>query len=322
MTGEILVLAEHRNGALRDVTFELLSLAHELSEKSGLSVSVALLGEEVGGLAEALCKSADKVLLAEHVDLTEYNAAAYLPILTDLIGIGKPALVLVAHTAAGMDLAPALAVRAGLPAASDCLEVSLRGDAVEVSRQIYGGKIEARLRLAPADGYALTIRPGCFSPSPPSDRSGEIKRWVTHDDSTLQGRRFLDLVAAQIEDIDIADADILVSVGRGVGKEDNLDTVKSFADAIGATLCCSRPVADKGWLPKSRQVGTSGKVVRPKVYIALGVSGAYQHLAGMRGADTIIAVNTDSAAPIFDVAHYGIVADMFDVLPVLKERFP
>jgi electron transfer flavoprotein alpha subunit len=133
-------------------------------------------------------------------------------------------------------------------------------------------------------------------------------------------RRFLGYELSELEDVDIGAADILVSVGRGVGKPENMAIVEAFAAAIGATLSCSRPVADKGWLPKSRQVGTSGKVVRPKIYLALGISGAYQHLAGMRGADTIIAVNRDSAAPIFDVAHYGIVGDMFDVLGPLQQR--
>jgi electron transfer flavoprotein alpha subunit len=135
-----------------------------------------------------------------------------------------------------------------------------------------------------------------------------------------RARRLLGYEQSELEDVDIAAADVLVSVGRGVGKPENMAAVEAFASAIGATLSCSRPVADKGWLPKSRQVGTSGKVVRPKVYLALGISGAYQHVAGMRGADTIIAVNRDPAAPIFDVAHYGIVADMFDVLGPLQQR--
>jgi electron transfer flavoprotein alpha subunit len=135
-----------------------------------------------------------------------------------------------------------------------------------------------------------------------------------------RSRRLLGYELSELEDVDIAAADILVSVGRGVGKPENMAAVETFAAAIGATLSCSRPVADKGWLPKSRQVGTSGKVVRPKIYLALGISGAYQHVAGMRGADTIIAVNRDPAAPIFDVAHYGVVGDMFDLLGPLQKR--
>ena len=133
-------------------------------------------------------------------------------------------------------------------------------------------------------------------------------------------RRFVRHIEAELEDVDIAAAEVLVSVGRGLGKPENLAPVRELAELLGATLSCSRPVADKGWLPKSRQVGTSGKVVRPRLYLALGISGAFQHLAGMRQADTIIAVNSDPAAPIFDVAHYGIVDDMFRVLPVLRDK--
>ena len=318
---EILVLVEHRGGALRDVTFELLSLANRLAAGDEHMVSALLLGYRGEGLAQELCSFADNVLLMEHSELAEYNADTYLTAVTSVIGDRQPALTLVGHTATGMDLAPALAARSGLPLATDCTDIGLADGAVQATRQLYGGKINAQLTLKRAKGYVLTVRPGCSTSEPVAGRLATIERIDVPDWSPRRGRRFLALVEAELEDIDIAAADVLVSVGRGVGKEENLAEIRAFADAIGATLCCSRPVADKGWLPKSRQVGTSGKVVRPKVYIALGVSGAYQHLAGMRNADTIIAVNSDPAAPIFDTAHYGIVADMFQVLPVLKERF-
>ena len=141
------------------------------------------------------------------------------------------------------------------------------------------------------------------------------------DWTNLKGRQFLKYLEAELGDVDIAAADILVSIGRGIGKKENIPIVQDFADLIGATLSCSRPVDDEEWLPKSRQVGTSGKTVRPKIYIALGISGAYQHQAGMKNADTIIAVNKDPKAPIFNVAHYGIVEDLFKVLPLLSEKF-
>jgi electron transfer flavoprotein alpha subunit len=190
-----------------------------------------------------------------------------------------------------------------------------------VSRQQYGGKIDVRLTMRSTFGLLLTVRPGCLSAEPGQVAGTEIETVAAPPWPSPRRRRLLELVEAVTEDVDISAADILVAVGRGVGSEENLSAVQAFADAIGATLACSRPVADKGWLPKSRQVGTSGKVVRPKIYLALGISGAYQHAAGMRGAGTIIAVNTDPSAPIFDVAHYGIVADLFEVLPLLQERF-
>jgi electron transfer flavoprotein alpha subunit len=175
--------------------------------------------------------------------------------------------------------------------------------------------------MKPSDRYLITLRPGSIPAEPDSGKSGEIEELPIPDWSGLKGRRFLEYLEAALEDVDIAAADILVSIGRGIGKPENIPIAQDFADAIGATLACSRPVADKEWLPKSRQVGTSGKTVRPKIYLALGISGAFQHQAGMKNSGTIIAVNKDPKAPIFNVAHYGIVADLFQVLPVLQEKF-
>ena len=315
---EILVLAEHRKGALREVTFELIGLARQLGQQAGLSVTALLLGHQAGDLALEL-GAADAVLLMDDDALADCNADCYLPALDAVIRARQPRLTLVPHTAAGMDLAPALAARAGLALATDCLQIALDGGQLSATRQIYGGKLLEQLTLATADQYLATVRPGCH-PAAANRAAGDPEPVAPPDWSGRRGRRFLGYVDAAEEDVDISAADVLVSVGRGVGKQENMAAVEAFADAIGATLSCSRPVADKGWLPKSRQVGTSGQVVRPRVYLALGISGAYQHVAGMKNADTIIAVNTDPAAPIFEVAHHGIVADIFEVLPKLQEK--
>jgi electron transfer flavoprotein alpha subunit len=191
---------------------------------------------------------------------------------------------------------------------------------VRVLRTVYAGKLREHLVLKPATVGLFTVRPGCREPAPAGGKATEVEPLAAPERSEGRGRRFVERILADVGDVDIADAAVLVSVGRGVGKEENLAIVREFADSIGATLSCSRPVVDKGWLPKSRQVGSSGRVVRPDVYIALGISGAYQHVIGMSRAGTTIAVNRDPAAPIFDVAQYGIVADMFDVIPLLKEK--
>jgi electron transfer flavoprotein alpha subunit len=220
-----------------------------------------------------------------------------------------------------MDLAPAMAARLSLPLVTDCVEVNLTDGRLEVLRQIYGGKINAQLTMKSSDQYLISLRTGSFPAEQNQGKSGDIETTPVPAWTDLKGRRFLDYLEAELEDVDIAAASILVSVGRGIGKVENIPLAQDFADTIGATLSCSRPVSDKGWLPKGRQVGTSGKTVRSKIYIALGISGAFQHQAGMKNSDTIIAVNKDPKAPIFNVAHYGIVADMFQVIPLLTEIF-
>jgi len=181
--------------------------------------------------------------------------------------------------------------------------------------------VNAHLKLKPSRQYLATIRPGSFASEARDQKRAEVVELAQPSWENQLRRKFIGYIEPEIEDVDISDADILVSIGRGIGKPENIPIAEAFAEAIGATLSCSRPVADKGWLPKSRQVGTSGKTVRPKVYIALGISGAFQHQAGMKNSGTIIAVNKDPKAPIFKVAHYGIVGDIFQVLPMLTEKF-
>ncbi|MBI4705952.1 MAG: electron transfer flavoprotein subunit alpha/FixB family protein [Deltaproteobacteria bacterium] len=316
---EILVLCEHRRGALREVSFELLALGRRLAGGER-AVCALLLGHGAAVLGEKLCAAADRVLLVEDAGLDAYDAEPYLAALEAVILARRPALLLVAHSAVGMDLAPALAARAGLPLVTDCLDVQLAQGALEVVRRELAGKVGARLRLAAAGTHLVTVRPGCFPAAPQGGKAAAVERLPAPDRGSRRGRRLLGYADLALGDVDISAAPVLVAVGRGVGKPENLAAVESFARAVGATLCCSRPVADKGWLPKSRQVGTSGSVVKPKLYLAFGISGAYQHVAGMRQAETIIAVNKDPSAPIFEVAHYGIAADMFEVLPALQAR--
>ena len=318
---EILAVAEHRKGELRDVTFEMLTLANRLGSENNLAVTALLLGYEASDLSDQLKGACDKVLVMDDPELANYNADPYLMTLETVITNRKPIVTLIGHTAAGMDLAPAIAARLSLPLITDCVEVNLADGRLEVLRQIYGGKINAHLIMKSYDQYLISLRTGSFQAEHNQGKSGDIETTPAPAWTGLKGRRFLDYVEAEPEDVDIADASILVSVGRGIGKVENIPLAQDFADTIGATLSCSRPVSDKGWLPKGRQVGTSGKTVRSKIYIALGISGAFQHQAGMKNSDTIIAVNKDPKAPIFNVAHYGIVADMFQVIPLLTEIF-
>jgi electron transfer flavoprotein alpha subunit len=318
---EIMVLAEHRGGELRDVTFEMLTMANKLSKENDIAVTALFLGHEASDLSERLKGACDTILLMEDPELAHYNADQYLMAIETVIKNRNPIVTMIGHTAMGMDLAPAMAARLSLPLVTDCVAVNVVDKKLDVLRQIYGGKINAHLTMKPSDQYLITLRPGSFDAEVEQGKSADAQTVSAPSWTDLRGRQFLGYLEAKLEDVDIAAADILVSIGRGIGKPENIPIVQEFADSIGATLSCSRPVADEEWLPKSRQVGTSGKTVRPKIYIALGISGAYQHQAGMKNADTIIAVNTDPRAPIFTIAHYGIVEDMLKVLPLLTEKF-
>jgi electron transfer flavoprotein alpha subunit len=320
---EILVLAEHRKGELRDITFEMICLANNISShNNNIEVTTLLVGDKTADLSNQLRYACGTILVTEDPALANYNAEEYLNVLEGVIKGRKPVLTLVGNTATGMDLAPAIATRLSIPLVTDCIKINLVKANLEVERQNYGGKINVRLRIKPRDQYIASIRTGTFAADKDQGKSAQIENLPAPVLTDRKGRRrFIEYVEEIIEDVDITAADILVSVGRGIGKPEQIPIAESFAKTIGAAISCSRPVADKGWLPKSRQVGTSGKTVRPKIYIALGISGAFQHQAGMKNSDTIIAVNKDPKAPIFNVAHYGIVADLFKVLPVLTEKF-
>ena len=313
---DILVLVEARDGAVAPVTLELLGLARRLGGPGGTTSALWLGGTPLG---EPL-HGADRILQIDDPGLAAYDAEAWLIAVAHAVRQITPSLLLLGHTAQGMELAPALAARLGAAVVTDCVKLELLEGAITAHRHLFGGKVRQALTLRPTSTVVATVRPGTQEPTAEPGHAPDL---VSLDAPDLRGRRdrrLVHVVDAALQDVDITDADFLVSVGRGLGKPENIAVVQAFADALGATLSCSRPVADKGWLPKSRQVGTSGRTVRPRVYLALGISGAYQHVAGMRGAGTILAVNTDPAAPIFEVAHAGIVADLFEVLPVLQSK--
>lgn len=311
----ILIIAEHRQGIMREITLEVLQAARGLGEE----VVTALLADDPKALADTLVGRTPQLQLCSHAALEVFEPETYLAVLEDLCASMKPSLVLMGHTSQGMDLAPALAGRLGCPLVTDCTALRLEKSALSVERRIYSGKVVQRQTLKPAATIVCTVQPGAYEASTDQVET-EVRETTLGTLTPKHARRFVEFLAGAAADVDITSAEILVSVGRGIGNADNIAQAQALADAIGGTLACSRPVADAEWLPKSRQVGTSGKTVRPKVYVALGISGAFQHLAGMKGSGTIIAVNKDPRAPIFQAAHYGIVADLFEVLPKLSEK--
>jgi electron transfer flavoprotein alpha subunit len=317
---EIFVLVEHRQGKIRDITYEMLEAAEKLAAQQGGSSTAVLLGHNVKNFAEDLATRASKVLVVDDAQLEHFNSVLYQNVLSSLITKHQPLLTLIGHTAFGMDLAPSLSVEIGFPLVTDCIDVSLEDGRLKATRSVYGGKVNAKVSLKESQGHTATLRPGVFSPKPPSGTKGGI----IIEPSLLKGpvdlKKFVEYIEAPITGEDITQAEIIVSVGQGIGGPEPIPMIEEVAKSLGGVLACSRPVVDRNWLPKERQVGISGKTVKPKVYIAIGISGAFQHVTAMQGSDTIIAINKDPRAPIFGVADYGIVDDFQNVIPILKEK--
>jgi len=314
----IFVLAEHRRGSLRDITWEMLNRGQELASGSGSELVAVLLGYGVKNLAGELAQRADQVLLVEDERLENFNGEIYQQVLSHIISEHKPVLTLIGHTAFGMDLAPSLATQLGIPLSTDCIDLHLENGTLTAIRQMYAGKVNAEISFPGAKEYIVTVRVGSFPAEGEESKAGEIKSLASTVED-VEYKKFIEYVEAVAGEVDITQADVLISVGNGIGDSKNIPLVAELAEAMGGCLSCSRPVVDKKWLPKERQVGTSGKTVKPKIYLAIGISGAFQHLAGIKGA-TILAINKDPKAPIFRVADYGIVGDLFKVVPVLKEK--
>ena len=318
--GEILVVAEHRQGELREISLQMLWKADELCKKLSHDLTAVVIGGKDLSFPDELAERADRVIVIEDERLEHFNSYQYKEILSGLILERGPFLVLMGHTPWGMDFAPCLAVKTGFPLASDCVDIIVEGEDIKAVRQIYSGKLFSKVSFKTSSTYLITVRAGSFPSDKADDYKGEVVRMDAPPDIYDLGKEFIEFEDSGVGELDITQADLLVSVGRGIGEEENIETVRELADKLGGVISCSRPVVDKNWLPKYHQVGTSGKSVKPKVYFALGISGAFQHVAGISGAGTVIAVNKDKKAPIFRVADYGIADDLFKVVEALKEK--
>ncbi|HBF43490.1 MAG TPA: electron transfer flavoprotein subunit alpha/FixB family protein, partial [Desulfobacteraceae bacterium] len=311
--GEIFVVVEHRQGEVRDISFEMLFKASQLCREFSHNLTAIVIGGKDESYVDEIVKKADRVICVEDEKLKNFSAELYMEILNNLIGEYQPFLTLIGHTSWGMDLAPCVAIKTGYPLATDCVDILIDNSRPNVIRQIYSGKVFSRISFKESAGYLITVRPGAFlPPENMEERQGElVKRELPFSLPGLN-KQFVEFVDTGAGDVDITQADLLVSIGRGIGEEENIEVMKELADALSGVISCSRPVVDKNWLPKFYQVGTSGKSVKPKVYLAFGISGAFQHLAGITGAGTVIAVNKDKKAPIFREADYGVVDDLFN----------
>ena len=317
MSGNVMVLAEHTGKQISDSTYELLGKARELAADLGGAAEVALLGPR--DLAVQL-GGADVVVSVDHPGLADYLPEGYEQALLAVIAERAPRLLLMSNATAGMDLGAALSVRWQAPLAAYVTDLAAEDRTIVATAQILGGKILAEVEL-PGDRGIATVVGGAF-PAAAGEGAGTPEVVDVTPPAALDSLRMTlqQVVEPQAGDVDITAADMLVSVGRGIESSDNLELVTELGDALGAPLSASRPVVDAGWLPKTRQVGKSGLTVKPRAYLAFGISGSPEHLEGMHGAELIIACNTDPGAPIFDVAHYGTTVDLFDLVPALTEQ--
>ena len=312
---EIFVLAEHRQGELRDVNLEMLTLAGQLEGK----VTAVLLGSGMDDFASRLAPYADRVLVVDDPMFANWNAINFQAALVALINKDKPHLVIIPNTGQGADILASLALELGASFTSDIIGLAIEGDKPVATRAYYGGKINGRIEFKDAELYVVGLREGAI-PAAEGDKSGEIEKVDNPVASDATARKFLSYEQPAAGDVDITQSSMLISVGRGLREDKNMPMVEELAGLVGADVSGSRAVVDAGWLPSDRQVGISGKTVKPKLYLALGISGAFQHVTGMKGAELVVAINKDPDAPIFQYADYGIVDDLLKVVPALIDK--
>ncbi|HSV68709.1 MAG TPA: electron transfer flavoprotein subunit alpha/FixB family protein [Methylibium sp.] len=316
----ILVVAEHRQGALRPVSLELVSAAQGVRDALGGSLTVAVIGQGGRGHQATLSVPGVDQLVFVDTPEAEFDADTWEAAVAALAAELKPALIVLAHSVDSMAYAAGLAVRQGWGFATDVFGIGSDAGAIVATRGGYGQKVNVELDFPGRDTVLLAVRGGSFKP--PLGAAQPAARDLAFSAPTARTRNVAYIEPPSTGDIDMTAKEFILSVGRGVGEQDHIERFRELADSLGAALGCSRPVADSGWLPKSRQIGQSGKTAAQcKLYIAMGISGAIQHLAGMKHVETVVAVNTDPNASIFTVARYGVVGDMFEIADELEKQF-
>lgn len=302
-------------------SYDLLALAQCVGRDTGWGVTAAVVGSASDSLKAQIGPADDVVVIDGSLAAEESTPETRALGLHAYVAQMQPELVLIGNSTVGLDLAPALAVQCGYPLVAYCVDLTAGEPGIEVKSQLYGGRLYATLNAK--SPLILTVNQGATYGKAPvawaSNPAGKASAFDTPWDATTRRTKVVEVIQPDAGAVDITQADKLVCVGRGVGDRDKVAAVEELAQALGAEVASSRPLVDAGWMPKERQVGKSGLTVKPKLYLALGVSGAPEHLQGMSSAELIVAVNSDKEAPIFHVAHYGVVGDMFDVMPALLD---
>ena len=319
MGNNILIVAEGRDGNLRKVSYELVSVASEMAKGLGGAVEAVVIGGVVAKCAESLAKTgAVKVYKAESPELEQFVPELYSAALANVVRRVQPAVILLGATGYGKELGARVAARLDLGLVTDCTSYAVDGGTLVLKRPVYAGKAIATVK-AKALPVMASIRPNIFPPATEGSVAAPIEQ--VDVPAGAPRARVIEKVKKEAASVDLAEAKIVVSGGRGAKSAEGFEPVKALAKTLGAAVGASRAAVDAGWIDYSTQVGQTGKTVAPKLYIALGISGAIQHLAGMSSSKVIVAVNKDPDAPIFKVADYGIVGDLFEVVPALNEEF-
>lgn len=317
------VFAEQRQGKLMNVSIELLGEGRKIAHKLGVELTAILLGHNVDSLTETLIKyGADKVIYADDKLLQVYTTDAYTKVITDLIKEKKPEIMLIGATTIGRDLGPRISARVGTGLTADCtkLEIDEGDKKLLQTRPAFGGNIMATIVCPNHRPQMATVRPGVMEKADyDENRKGEIKRVQVKLEKSDIKTEVVEVIKSEKAEVPLEEAKIIVSGGRGLGSKEGFDLIEKLAKKLGGVVGASRATVDAGWIDHAHQVGQTGKTVRPKLYIACGISGAIQHLAGMQESQCIVAINKNPDAPIFDVADYGIVGDVHKVIPVLLD---
>jgi electron transfer flavoprotein alpha subunit len=316
----ILVIAEHRDGKLTPNTNELIVLAQRAGRDLGMPVRAAVLGSAGVALDALKAAKIERILAVDDVSLATYDPNLYVHAIKKIVEKNAPALIIAAHTTQGMDYMPRLAVALRRPLAAGCVDYEKFGDRLVLTRQVFNAKMNLKTMPKGNPPWLATVVPGAF-PGDEVETGGnpEVEALALDLSGVVAARRQLGRSQAPKGDVDLASASIIVAGGRGLKQKENFSLISELADALGGAVGASRPVVDAEWLPREYQIGSSGQTVAPKLYVAVGISGAIQHLVGMQNSRCIVAINKDPEAPIFKVAHYGIVDDLFKVVPALTK---
>ena len=331
----VFVFGQQVDNVISNIAYELIGKGKELAKDLGVEVTAVLVGSDVKGLADQLAEyGADKVIVVDDPELKEYRTEPYTHAIASVIKEFKPEIFLIGATAIGRDLGPRVCARIHTGLTADCTKLDIgdfpmnpvpgretKHNQLLMTRPAFGGNTIATIACPDFRPQMATVRPGVMQKAP--KEAGKKAVVTEFNPGFTKNNKYVDIlevVKAVSNTVDIMDAKILVSGGRGVGSPENFKILDDLAEAIGGTVSCSRAVVDAGWKPKDLQVGQTGKTVRPNVYFAIGISGAIQHLAGMEESDIIVAINKDESAPIFDVADYGVVGDLNKIVPMLTEK--
>jgi electron transfer flavoprotein alpha subunit len=302
------------------MSFETLAAGQQIAKELGTTASAAVLGQGIAGLAgELASKELEKVWAVEHELLKDYTPDGYTAALRQLLAKTSPTVVLFPHTYQVRDFLPKLATALDRVAISDVVSHRAEGGQLVLVRQLFQGKVNADVRWSSAAPNFASLQAGAYRADQIAEGSAGVENFAPELGAGEIRTKPLELFRESARAVDLTAAEIIVSVGRGIKEAENIPLVQQLADALGAELAASRPICDAGWLPMERQVGSSGQTVAPKMYVAVGISGAIQHLVGMKGSRTVVAINKDANAPIFEIADYGIVGDLFQVIPELTE---